>query len=221
MSTIMTAERSFASAGPVEESAAIPNTSLVRLGFWSAIVTAIASAAWFVSLLYQMVVAPLPPWEGMQAYLQSYRWLHLINFYPWLLLALSFVVLVACIHQYAPPEKKVWSLSALAVAIVYASMASVSYNIQLSSIRKSLASGESDGLAMFVQANPHSIVAGLGNSYAYMCLAMLLAAAVFEGGRLERAIRWSLVAASLTGAFLLAWSLFDLPDAFLLRTSLP
>jgi hypothetical protein len=51
---------------------------------------------------------------------------------------------------------------------VYATMASINYNIQLVSVRRTLLNGESDGIAMFPLANPDSIGRALGNSYVYM-----------------------------------------------------
>ena len=61
-------------------------------------------------------------------------------------------------------------------------MASINYIVQLTVVRLSILNRETDGLAMFVMGNPHSIFWALASAYIFMNLAMLFAAPVFEGG---------------------------------------
>lgn len=193
------------------------NKPVNTLGFWAAILTALLSVAWVFAMFgVQQIVAPMPEWRGAAAYAGDFRPLHLLNLYPSLFLALTFLVLMACIHLHAPSDKKVWSLIALLMAVVYATMASINYNIQLVAVRWSLLSGESEGMAMFPQANPHSIFWALANAYVYMCLAMLFAAPVFAGGGLERWIRRLLIGAGLVAPAQLAVTVFDLSGALML-----
>lgn len=184
--------------------------SVSQLGFWSASLSAALSAGWSIAMVVQNAIQPVPAWRGARAYADAYDPIHQLSFYPSLFLALTFVVLLSCLHRYAPEDKKVWSLSALALGVLYATMASVNYQIQLVAVRPSLMRGESAGLEMLVQANPHSIFIALANSYAYMCLAMLFAAPIFEGGRLERWIRRLFLAQGPVAVAQLAWSLLDL-----------
>jgi hypothetical protein len=190
-------------------------------GFWSAILTAILSGAWFIVFTLQQAVAPFPQWRGAEAYIPAFTPMHLLAYYPSIVLPPVFLVLLACIHVYAGTERKVWSLSALAIGVLYATMASINYNIQLVSVRPSLLSGETEGLAMFLQANPHSIVPALANSYAYMALAMLCAAFVFGEGRLERWIRGLLLMAGFTAPLMFAYTLFDLNITVLVLSVVP
>jgi hypothetical protein len=75
-------------------------------------------------------------------------------------------------------------------------------------------SGETAGLALFTQYNPHGILVAL-ESLAYLIMngAFLFVAAVFAGGRLERALRWLYVASfvaalgSFVGLSLLGYSI--------------
>lgn len=101
---------------------------------------------------------------------------------------------------------------------VYATMASINYNIQLVSVRRTLLNGESGGIAMFPLANPDSIGRALGNSYVYMSLARFFAAFVFTATGLEHWIKWLLLAAGLAAPMQLVWSLFDV--SYLLEASL-
>ncbi len=120
----------------------------------------------------------------------DYVWL-----YPGLLLALTFVVLMACIHHDASNDKKVFSQIGLSFALIYAAIITMDYFVQLAVIEPSILRGETAGLSLFTQYNPHGIFIGLeGLGYLMMSIAFLFTAPVFAGGRLERAIRWLFVA---------------------------
>ena len=168
-----------------------PNATTVvrRLGFWSAVLTAVFAAAFFAvgiatparSIPYPYVASFIP---------NDYLWM-----YPAFLLAPTFVVLVACIHSYAADDRKVFSQIALSFAVVYAAVITTGYFIQWTVVEPSILGGETAGLALFTQYNPHGLVVSL-ESLAYLTMngAFLFAAAVFAGGRLERALRWLFVA---------------------------
>ncbi len=165
------------------------NAAVRRLGFWSAVLTAVFAAAFFAvgiatpvrSIPYPYVASFIP---------NDYLWM-----YPAFLLAPTFVVLVACIHSYAADERKVFSQIALSFAVVYAAVITTDYFIQWTVVEPSILSGETAGLALFTQYNPHGLVVSL-ESLAYLMMngAFVFAAAVFAGGRLERALRWLFVA---------------------------
>jgi hypothetical protein len=61
-------------------------------GFWSAILTASLSGAWFIVFTLQQAVAPFPQWRGAEAYLPAFTLIHLLallffwklNLLPWL-----------------------------------------------------------------------------------------------------------------------------------------
>jgi hypothetical protein len=88
----------------------------------------------------------------------------LLYVYPSLILPLSFIVLLVCIHLSVHEEKRIWSLIALSLGILYATMASINYNIQVVAVRQSLAAGETMGIEMFIPDNPHSVFNAMANS---------------------------------------------------------
>ena len=97
---------------------------LDSVGFWAAVSTAILSVAWLASVAVQVSVAPVPRWRGVSDYAGQFSEWHLLPLYPSLLLAVAFLILLAAIHLGTSPERRVWSLSAMAVGVVYAAMAS-------------------------------------------------------------------------------------------------
>lgn len=162
-----------------------------RLGFWSAVLTAgFAAATLGIGIFgtsYQAVPPTYPYTIPFNAI--DYAWL-----YPATLLAPTFVALLACIHATAREDKRVFSLVALAFGLMYAVIIAVAYFTQWTVVLPSLRLGETEGLALFVQSNPHGFFVALESlAYLFMTAAFLAAAPVFAGGRIERAIRWLFV----------------------------
>jgi hypothetical protein len=181
------------------------------VGFWSGVLSAVFAVLWFITYSMQDVFVAVPEWQDLEAYAEAYRMVRLTLVYPSLLLALTYIALMACVHRYASEEKKVWSLIALSIGVLYATMASANYNIQAVAVRQSLAAGEIGGIEMFIPDNLHSVYTALANSYVYMALSMVAAGFVFEGGGLQRWIRWLLFAQIIAAIGQAGWSMFDLP----------
>lgn len=171
-----------------------------RLGLWASLLTAIAAAA---ALGIAVTTAPARsgpfcmealvgacvtyPYTDVAAFVPTeYIWM-----VPAMLMALLFVVLVACIHQYATADKQLFSQIAFAFALIAATAHTINYFIQLAVVQPSLLRGELDGLALFSQYNPHGIFIALEDvGYLMMGVAFLFLAAALGGrDRLERAIR--------------------------------
>lgn len=166
-----------------------------RLGFWSAILTAIiAAVAFVVGVTTPARSGPFCtgscisyPYTNVAAFIPGdYLWL-----LPGFLLALIFVVLMASIHTYASNERKIFSQIGLSFALVYAIVVATDYFIQFTVVIPSLSAGETAGLSLFMQYNPHGIFIALeGIGYLMMSMAFLPSGVVFSGGKLENAIRW-------------------------------
>ena len=155
-------------------------------------------------------------WQGVEAYRAAFRPSLLLPLYPSLLLAPAFAALMVCVHYYAAPAKRIWSHLALVYTVIYAVMAFINYVIQLVSVPRALTGGETDGLSMLVHGNPHAIFWSLVSAYVFMNLAMLFAAPVFSGGRLERWIRRLFLLNGLSAIVTIASIVLDNPFAFLL-----
>lgn len=112
--------------------------------------------------------------------------------YPGILLAVSFILLLVCIHRLAPDSRKVFSLTGLSLALICGALISTDYFIQLQVLQPSLLKGETEGLSLFSQYNPHGVFIALEDlGYLTMGLAMLFSAGVFtQPGGLPAAIRW-------------------------------
>jgi len=138
---------------------------VLELGFWSAIV-----ATPLVALAAITATASIQPFASLVGFLFT----------------LSFLVVMACIHSYASNEKKVFSLVGLSFAVIYASLISLNYFIQLTFVRQSTFDA-----SVFDMTNPHSmmwVIELLG--YFFLGLATLFTAPVFGSSKAERLVKW-------------------------------
>jgi hypothetical protein len=164
-----------------------PQTISLRIGFWSAVLTTILAALFLaVGILTPVRSVAYPYVNGLAAYVPGdYFWMS-----PAFLLALVFVVLMACINAYAVESKKVFSQLGLTFAIIYAAIVSTDYFIQFAVVEPSILKGETASLSLFSQYNPHGIfIAAESFGYLMMAVAFLFVAVVFSGGKLQHAIR--------------------------------
>src|ERR1700694_2692685 len=166
----------------------------LRLGLWAAISAAACTVAFAVVAVATparsgpfctSACVPSPYVDVARFIPGDYLWL-----IPGFLLAPIFVVLVACIHAYAAESKKGLTRIALSFAVVYAVVIMVNYFIQFTVVIPSLQSGETQGLSLFTQYNPHGFFIALeALAYLTMTVAFLFAGPVFSGGRVERLVR--------------------------------
>jgi len=188
-------QTSSTDASPLKVSAVVSG-----LRFWSAILTAVFAAAFFLAgFLTPPRSGPFAPaanivpypYTNVAAFIPNdYLWL-----YPGILLALIFIVLVVCIHSYAPSDRKIFSHIALSFAVIYATIILIDYFMQFTVVIPSILTGETAGLSLFTQYNPHGFFIALETlGYSMMSGAFLFVAAVFAGGKLERALRWIFIA---------------------------
>ena len=197
--------------------------TISKIGFWSAVLTilggvgyGIAVIAFFAYFLSAPASSQAQGWTGIDTFLATFQPIQMLPVIPSLFLVPAFTALMVSIDSYAAEGKKIWSHLGLAFTLIYAAMAAMNYMIQLLPVWRSINNGESDGLAMFVLGNPHSIFWGLAYAYIFMNLAMLLSAQVFAGNPLEKRIRLLFLLNGISGVFTLASAILDSPPFYLL-----
>ncbi len=155
------------------ESTPYIQSKMSSFGFWAAVVCTVAvifsgitaTAAWKTpSLISGIILVPV------------------------------FTVLMACIHDYAPAERKIFSRLGLLFTVGYAVLIGFNYFMQLTLVQQGLHT------VPFDMSDPKSImwvIEILG--YGFMGLATFFAAWVFNSGRLETAVRWLFVTNGVLG----------------------
>lgn len=113
---------------------------------------------------------------------------------PSLGIALFFVPTVAAIHMRAPDDKKHLTLTALAFAIMYATLAGFVYMTQLSLVVPELYAGRGVDTDLYRVADKTLMTMADAIAYGFMSISAGLAGFAFSGPRLERWTRRALFA---------------------------
>ena len=105
----------------------------------------------------------------------DYLWM-----YPAMLLMLVFVVVLAAVHEYAPADRKIFSLVSVCLASIAAAVLLITYFIQVKVMQPSLEMGQLDGWPMLTMYNPNGVFIALEElGYLLMSLALAVLAPVF------------------------------------------
>lgn len=170
------------------------------LGFWSAVLATVFSITYAVGQIAEWL-GFLGSAGGPESSSTVLGIVVLLT--PSLFLAPSFLVLIVCIHQLAPSEKRAWSLAAVAFAAVYTVMISINYYVQLAWVAPRLVSGSVQGLEPFLFVPFDSFLYAVDIlGYTFMSMSTLFAARVFMGDGQERLVRWFLTLNGLLIPFL-------------------
>jgi hypothetical protein len=182
-----------------------PRFGPMRLGFWSAILLA------FLTVTAFALGITTPPRSGpyCAGNCIAYPFTDAVQFVPrdyyWIvpatLLVPVLLIVVACIHSCVQPDKRHLTLVGLCFASIAASILAIDYFIQFQVAEPSLLRGETGGLALFTQYNPHGLFIALEDlGYLALCVAFAFVGAAFPGARgIARAIRLTFVIAGFLG----------------------
>jgi len=180
------------------------------VGFYAAILTTLLTVVTFI------IAFNTPPLSGpgctagcftypysdiASRFPRDYFWM-----YPSILLSLVYYVLMVAIHYFAPADKKVFSQIGMSFALISTATIVIDYFLQLSFIQPSVVLGETDGIALLSQFNPHGVFIVLEEiGFLMMSLSMLcMAPAIVGKTKVEKAIRWLFVACFTLNAIALS-----------------
>jgi hypothetical protein len=149
------------------------NHKLISLGFWSAVIMTIA-------VIFSGITASTA--------------MKIPSLVSGIILIPVFILLIACIHEYSPADRKFFSRLGLLFTMGYAVLIGFNYYMQLTLVQNNLYTD------VFAMDDPQSImwvIEVLG--YGFMGLATLSTAFVFTNGKLENAIRWLFIVNGILG----------------------
>ena len=164
-----------------------------RFGFWAALGSFVASVAYAIPQLMQVAGVLPDPWD------------RILIFTPSLALAPAFVLTMAAVYESSPPGRRVTSLAALALAVMYGTLVSIVYITQLGVVIPHDIRGDGASVAFLSCCGTGQFTTMLDLlGYTLMSLATLFAAPAFAAAGRERWPRWWLLANGLLAPFLLA-----------------
>ena len=175
-------------------------TISVKSGQWAATIALATFLVWIICFIAIFLVNPPFAWTNLADYIsysatynQSFKFIAQLAM---LLFAPAFVVLLHSITDHTEGDKRFLAGIATSFAIMFTVCIGIHYFVQISSVRLSIAGGESTGLEQFIQSNPYSAIAGINlvGWTLFYSLSCLFLAPVFAGHGLNRLIRYALVA---------------------------
>ena len=168
----------------------------ILVGFYAAILTTVVTLFTFALAMTAIPISgsncpndciEYPYLDTVAQFPRDYRWM-----LPAIVLLLVYVILMLSIQGYASGQKRVFAQIGTAFAIMSATVLTSAYFIQFAVVPVSLMNGETQGIALLTQYNPHGIFIAMEElGYLIMSLSFLFAAFVFTNRtRLENAVRW-------------------------------
>jgi len=169
------------------------------VGFYTAIFTVIMTVVTFGFAITAIPISgancgelciEYPYLNTLSQFPKDYLWMP-----PAIILTLSYLALMVCIHVYASSHRKIFSQIGLAFALMATMTLVGDYFVQFSVVPISLMSGETEGITLLTQYNAHGVFIVLEElGYLLMSLSFLFMAPVFiNKSRLESAVRWVFV----------------------------
>jgi len=172
---------------------------ILRFGFYVSLTTAAVTVITFaIALLTPPLSGPFcrgdcleyPYADILARFPRDYYWM-----YPTMLISVLFVLLMVTIQQYADSGKKLYGQIGLSIALIASAILIPNYFVQVSVIPPSLVNGETDGIALISQFNPHGIFIALEEiGFLLMSFSLFMIIPVFDAGSgIKRAMRitWS------------------------------
>lgn len=127
---------------------------------------------------------------------RDYYWM-----YPAMILMFAYLIMIICVHQTVATEKKHFSLISISFAIMTTLVLFADYFIQVSVIQPSVLAGETDGISILSQFNPHGIFIVLEEiGFLFMSISFFCLIPTFSNKNPnQKAIKWtSAIGFSLT-----------------------
>ena len=171
------------------------NKTSIKAGQWSALATALLTLVTFGAAMAAVPPAgPYCPADCMQ-----YPFLDLLKYYPrdyvWMYLAVfqlfAFLFYIAANHFNAPPERRLFSFSGTAFAVISVTVLLLAYWTQFAVVPRSVMNGENEAVAILTQYNGHGIFIAMEElGYITMSLSLFcMAPCILPTHRLDKIIR--------------------------------
>ncbi|HEY9363729.1 MAG TPA: hypothetical protein VIQ00_10735 [Chitinophagaceae bacterium] len=153
------------------------NKTIYKVGFRTGIIAFIATLAFFIAQILQILKVFNYPWDEISIYGFS------------LCITIPFLLEMLALHYTVPLEKKYWSHAALIFTSLYVVFVTANYVVQLATVIPMTLKGNAEEIGILIQT-PHSLFwdfDALG--YILMGLATLFAVPVFEKTGFQKWVR--------------------------------
>jgi energy-converting hydrogenase Eha subunit C len=168
-----------------------------KLGFWASVLIAFAFIVYTISLSAILLFFRIPHWTSLPEFVASTSgtWFPLYSACQFLafLTPPLFVLLINSIHDKATFEEKTLTRASLCFAVIFATLSSINYFVQFSTVRLGMLHGRPEGLEAFIQLNPDAVITAFNilGWTVFFGLSSLFIVPLFSSGKLEKVIKFS------------------------------
>lgn len=166
----------------------------------------VSLATAFLTIITFVIAVLTPPLSGpfctadcfqypftdiMDRFPRDYYWIYLA-----MILLIFYLVMMICIYQTIANDKKHFGLISLSFTIMSTLVLFTDYFIQVSVIQPSLLAGETDGISILTQFNPHGIFIVLEEiGFIFMMFSFVAIVPAFSNdSRNKKTIKWTSIA---------------------------
>jgi hypothetical protein len=161
------------------------NKSIYKAGYWSGLFAFLATVAFVIVQLLQLIGVLTFPWDEILIYGFS------------LCITLPLLIEMLALHYVTPAEKKFWSHGVLIFTAIYVVFVTANYVVQLATVIPMTLQGLVDEIQILIQT-PHSLFWNFDAiGYIFMGLATLIAVPIFKKDGFQKWVRYSFIAHSL------------------------
>ncbi|EKD80444.1 MAG: hypothetical protein ACD_40C00092G0005 [uncultured bacterium] len=151
------------------------NKDVYKIGYWFSILSFAGAIGYTIAQIFS------PPL--IQFF--KFPWNEILIVLPSIILSISYVVVLSCLHYVTPDNRKIYSQIALTFAIMYSVIVSSVYILQLATVIPGTLNGNGEIVKMFsiIHSQPTQAVDGLG--YMFLGVSAFFAHKVFGKNGLE------------------------------------
>lgn len=174
--------------------------SVLRVGYWSAIAAATLSISYDVGQLAEWI-----GWMGSGGGPENASTVLglVVLLTPSLFLGIAFLLMMLAVHYFTPLANKIWSMAGLAFAIIYITLISINYFVQLTLVVPHLLRGDTSGISFLLFKPFDSFLYSVDIlGYSFMSLSTLFTAFAFGTRGQERIVRLFFIANGLLLPFI-------------------
>lgn len=169
-----------------------------KIGFWSALSLLVLTIGYTVGAGVGFAVMPVEYMMDIRNFAAKISGVYQ-NFFSLcqataFLIGPVYLVLLCCISEYTPNEKKILSRIAISFGIIFTVLSCFTYYVQFTTVRQSILIGQLEGLDQFTVLNPRSAIGAINllGWTLFLGLSSLFIAPTFDKVKLEKVIKWTL-----------------------------
>lgn len=171
------------------------NNISYKTGYIAAVTLAVSFAAWIVCFTGIALTSPLFRWTNLADYIafinsnsQIFKNTAMIFM---LITGPAYVLLINGFYNIVSEKNRALVRISLSFALAFAVLSCLNYFVQLSAVRLNIEHGQTEGLEMFIQANPNSVItaANMLGWTLFLGLSSLFIFPVFQNTKLQRIIK--------------------------------